>query len=346
MESALSKSGFLSRLRQRAAAPAPRRIVLCEGEDPRVAEAAVECHRLGFARPQLVGSREAVLERLSELGAADSPGIDILDPSDSEHSGQLADEYHALRKSKGLSRDEAMEAIQAPHVFAALMTRLGFSDGMVGGAVTATADIVRAALQVVGPAPGTRLVSSFFLMLLYEPHHARKGALVFADCGLVIDPSPDELARIALDSAASFSSLAGEAPRVAMLSFSSFGSASHPSVDKVRRAVEAARSQDPGILVDGEMQFDAAFDPGVARAKRAGFEGPGPALEGDANVFIFPNLDAGNIGYKIAQRIGGATAIGPVLQGLAKPVNDLSRGCDSEDVLNMIAVTGIQAGAG
>ena len=184
------------------------------------------------------------------------------------------------------------------------------------------------------------MVSSFFLMLFCQPNHSVQGAHVFADCALVVDPTPEELAGIAQASAASFHGLTGETPRVAMLSFSTQGSAKHPKVSKVTEATQIAREADPDLLIDGDLQFDAAFVPEIARTKAEG-----SAVAGQANVFVFPNLDAGNIGYKIAQRIGGATAIGPVLQGLAKPANDLSRGCSAEDVLHLIAITVAQASA-
>ena len=211
---------------------------------------------------------------------------------------------------------------------------------MIGGAVATTAHTVRTALRVIGPAPGTRLVSSFFLMLLCDAAHGRKGGFVFSDCGLVVDPTAEELAEIALAASDSCASLLGEEPRVAMLSFSTMGSATHARVDTVRTATELVRARRPGLRIDGELQFDAAFVPLVNAGKA-----PGSATRGEANVLIFPNLEAGNIGYKIAQRIGGALAIGPVLQGLARPANDLSRGCTAEDVHALIAVTATQPAA-
>ena len=197
---------------------------------------------------------------------------------------------------------------------------------------------MRTAIQVIGPKPGSKLVSSFFLMLFCKEHHDKKGAHIFADSGLVIDPTAEEMAQIAASSAESFVTLTGETPRVAMLSFSTLGSASHSSVSKVVTATELAKAANPNLLIDGELQFDTAFVPNVAASKAK--DSP---LGGDANVFVFPNLDSGNIAYKIAQRVGGAVAIGPVLQGLDKPANDLSRGCSSEDILHMIAVTAAQA---
>ncbi len=225
-------------------------------------------------------------------------------------------------------------------MFATLLVKTGKADGTLGGAATATAEIVRTAIQVIGPAKGARMVSSFFLMLFCKDHHEKKGAFVFSDAGLVIDPSAAEMADIARASATSFAELTGDTPRVAMLSFSTRGSAKHERVSKVTEATAMVREASPELIVDGELQFDAAFVPDVAQAKA-----PNSALVGNANVFVFPSLEAGNIGYKIAQRMGGAQAIGPILQGLAKPANDLSRGCSAEDILFMIAVTSAQCQA-
>ncbi|EYR79266.1 phosphate acetyltransferase [Shinella sp. SUS2] len=317
---------------------APRHIVLAEGEDPRVVEAAVRAVRAGIAGITLVGSRTAVEERLAAAGA-DAGEIRIEDPASSPLTRRLAAAYHALRKNKGVDAAAAAEAARSPLVFAAMMVREGEADGTVGGAVATTADTVRAALQTIGRAPDVGLVSSFFLMMLCEAHHVKKGAFVFADCGLVVDPDAAGLADIAVMSARSFEALAGKPAKVAMLSFSTAGSAAHDRVSKVVEATRLAHAAAPGLVIDGELQFDTAFVEAVSAAKA-----PNSALHGEANVFVFPNLDAANIGYKIAQRIGGATAIGPILQGLAKPANDLSRGCNADDVFHMIAVTVVQAG--
>ena len=323
-----------------AARSAPRHIVLAEGEDPRVVQAAVRAAREGIAGITLIGSREIVEERLAAAGA--TPGeIEVQDPASSPLAPRLADAYHVLRKGKGVDAAAAADAIRSPLVFAAMMVREGHADGTVGGAVATTADTVRAALQTIGRAPGVGLVSSFFLMMLCEPHHVKKGAFVFADCGLVVDPDAAGLADIAVMSARSYEALAGKPAKVAMLSFSTAGSASHERVSKVVEATRLAHAAAPGLAIDGELQFDSAFVEAVSAAKA-----PHSALHGEANVFVFPNLDAANIGYKIAQRIGGATAIGPILQGLAKPANDLSRGCNADDVFHMIAVTVVQAAAG
>ncbi|MEX0311039.1 MAG: phosphate acetyltransferase [Tateyamaria sp.] len=274
----------------------------------------------------------------SEKGGADVDGIDIHDPATSPHTDRFATAFHELRKHKGMTLENAQKLIRNRLNYAAMLVHLGMADGTVGGAVETTSDTVRAALQIIGKAPNAHMVSSFFLMIYDRDHHTVQGVHIFADCGLVVDPNEQELAEIAQASAASYNALTGERPRVAMLSFSTSGSANHPRVSKVVEATRIAKTASPHLLIDGELQFDAAYVPEVASKKAKG-----SPLQGQANVFVFPNLDAGNLGYKIAQRIGGAEAIGPVLQGLAKPANDLSRGCSADDVLHMIAVTAVQA---
>lgn len=314
------------------------RIILSEGSDPRAVAAGHQAVSQGIARIGLVGTTAEIRAEFDAQGLEIPDGIEIHDPAASPLRDEMAALYHALRKHKGVTLDDAQAAVDLPHIFAALLVKSGHADGTVGGAVATTADIVRAAIQIIGTKPDTNLVSSFFLMLFCKDHHDRKGAMIFADSGLVVDPSADEMAQIALSSAGSFTRLIGETPRVAMLSFSTRGSAEHDVVSKVVTATDMARSRAPDLLIDGELQFDAAFVPDVAARKAEG-----SPLQGNANVFIFPNLESGNIAYKIAQRMGGAEAIGPILQGLAKPANDLSRGCSSEDILHMIAVTAAQA---
>lgn len=313
-------------------------IALSEGDDPRVVEGAVRAVKEDVARIILIGDGAKISALLDAHEGFDPTRIDILDPAHSSITTELAEALFNRRKHKGMTLEEAGQQITNRLTFAAMLVHQGIADGTVGGAVETTSDTVRAALQIIGTAPGTTMVSSFFLMLFCQDHHEVKGARIFADCGLVVDPNAEEMAEIARASAASYSALTGNTARVAMLSFSTSGSAEHPKVSKVVEATRIAREKDPNLLIDGELQFDAAFVPEVAAQKAT--DSP---LKGEANVFIFPSLNAGNLGYKIAQRIGGVEAIGPVLQGLAKPANDLSRGCTAEDILHMIAVTAVQA---
>ncbi len=328
----------LASLMTRAAA-APKTIAFAEGSDPRIVEAAVTALNAGLInKAHLVGPEADVQATLAKFDLDDPTGVDVHDPENSRIFGTLAERFVELRAHKGLSLELAKKATLDPLVFAALLVETGRADGSIGGAVATTSDTVRATLHVIGKAKGAPLVSSFFLMILPENHPLDRAAMVFSDCGMVIDPDANELAGIASQAADSFAALVGETPKLGMLSFSTHGSAKHERVTKVSEATEALKAARPDLIVDGELQLDAALVPSVAASKA-----PSGALQGSANVLIFPNLDAGNIGYKLAQRFGGAVAIGPVLQGLAKPSNDLSRGCTAGDVLAMIAVTVLQA---
>lgn len=319
------------------AARHPRRIALPEATDPRILAAAARLASEGIASPVLVGAREAIVARAAELGIGLS-GIPVEDPSNSPH--RAACEAAVRRAVEGTRHDprEAVRWIEDPVYFADALVAAGEADGCVSGAAHTTADTLRAALRVLRPGPGVKVVSSFFLMALREPAPAGDRILAFADCGLVPYPDAAELADIARRTAASFRRLTGGEPRVALLSFSTKGSASHEAVDKVVQAREALAASIPDFPFDGELQLDAAIDPGVGVSKA-----PGSAVAGRANVLVFPNLDAGNIGYKLVQRFAGAIAVGPVLQGLSKPANDLSRGCSAEDVVLVSAVTSLQA---
>lgn len=319
-----------------AARKAKPHVVLSEGDDPRVASAAVRAAREGLARISVVSNQEAF--RAQAEGLNGSEMVQVHEPAESPWLEEFTEAYFELRRHKGISRRDARHVMQTQLGFAAMMLRRRYADGTIGGAVNTTADTVRAALQIVGKAAGVNHVSSSFLMLLGEPFSR---SVVFGDCGLILQPTADQLTSIALASAETLRALTGLEPRVAMLSFSTLGSVppeAHESISRLRAARDAIRAQAPGLVVDGEVQFDAAIVPEVARKKA-----PNSELAGDANVFVFPSLSAGNIGYKIAQRLGGAIALGPILQGLAHPANDLSRGCSAEDVYQMIAITAAQA---
>jgi phosphate acetyltransferase len=306
------------------------RIVLPEGEDPRIIEGSLQAARDGLAQIVLLGD--------SKAATAHSELIDYIDPRTAPQLDSYAAAYHALRRHKGIDLVAAHKAMLAPLNFAAMMVRQGDAQGTIGGAVATTADTVRAALQIIGKAPASDVVSSFFLMLLPAPHSR---PVIFADCGLILQPTAEELASIAIASAQSLRALTDETPRVAMLSFSTMGSVppeAHESIGRIRHAISLIKQREPTLMVDGEIQFDAAIVPEIA-AKKAS-QSP---LRGHANIFVFPSLSAGNIGYKIAERIGGAVALGPILQGLAQPANDLSRGCSAKDVYQMIAITSAQA---
>ena len=299
------------------------RIVLSEGDDPRIIDAAKRASADGLARITLIGT-------------TDVAGVTVINPATSPNLDAYAQAFFDLRKHKGISEDAARKTVLTPLAYAAMMVRMGDADGTIGGAVETTSNVVRVALQIIGKDPNVDTVSSYFLMLLDGTR-----PIVFADCGLVIQPTAPELASIAIASAASLTAMTGLDPKVALLSFSTKGSVpkgAHESLTRIDDALALIKARSPDLPVDGELQFDAAIVPDVA-AKKA----PNSRVAGDANVFVFPSLSAGNIGYKIAQRIGGATALGPVLQGLAKPANDLSRGCSTEDVYQMIAITGAQA---
>ena len=299
-----------------------RRIILSEGDDPRVAEAARRLTAEGLARVTLMNGPEVA-------------GVERILPAEAPDLAEMADHWHRLRAAKGMTAARALEEMRDPIRQAAMRVRLGQADGTVGGAITTTADTVRAALQIIGKAPGAGIVSSFFLML---PPGDAFWPMIFSDCGLVITPDAEQLAAISISAAESCRLLLDEQPRVALLSFSTAGSAEHPSLGRIREAVARIREADPDLEVEGEIQFDAAIDDAI-RAKKA----PDSRLTARPNVFIFPDLAAGNIGYKIAQRIGGMDAIGPILQGLARPANDLSRGCSVEDIVAACAVTAVQA---
>ncbi|MBP5222671.1 MAG: phosphate acetyltransferase, partial [Lachnospiraceae bacterium] len=286
----------------------------------------------------MVGSEEKIMDGAGWL-EVDLSGIKVIDPHKTDKFEEYVNLLYETRKAKGMTPEKAREILLNDYLtFGIVMVKANDADGMVAGACHSTADTLRPALQILKTAPGVKLVSAFFVMDTQFKDLGENGTFIFADCGLNQDPSAEELAAIADTSAKSFRLLVGPKPVIAMLSHSTKGSAKHPLVDKVVEATKIANAQYPQLLLDGELQLDAALVPSVAKSKA-----PGSPLGGKANILIFPNLDAGNIGYKLVQRLGGAEAYGPMLQGIAKPVNDLSRGCSWEDIVGVVALTAVQA---
>ncbi|KKD61808.1 phosphate acetyltransferase [Grimontia sp. AD028] len=312
------------------------KIVLCEGDDKRILIAAAQAQQDGIAKVVLVGEREK-LQLAADEANVRLDDFEVIEPQSSPLTASLSELYLALREKKGITPTQALQETLKPLNFANLMVAKGLADGSVAGAVHTTKDVVRSAIQIIGLDGTSTIVSSFFLMMLCQPFHTLKGGLIFSDCGLVIDPSDEELASIAIAAAKNAETLLMEEPKVAMLSFSTSGSAQHESVSKVVRASQRVKQQLPDIAIDEDIQLDAAIVADIAKKKL-----PNSNVKGKSNVLIFPNLEAGNICYKLAERVGGAVAIGPLLQGLAKPANDLSRGCSVDDIVNVIAVTVVQ----
>jgi phosphate acetyltransferase len=323
-------TGVIERIRAEARAR-PRRLVLVEGEDERIVAGAARLATLGLADVTLLSNPQAVAATAARAGV-DLERVAVEDPQRPESVEQTRAALIAARGER-LASVEARDLARDPLFQAATLVRTARADCVVAGAVRTTADVVRSALWLLGRAPGITTVSSFFLMVMAPRDGVPERAMTFADCGVVPDPSPEQLAEIALLAADRHERLTGETPRTAFLSFSTHGSAEHPKVDKVRHAVSQARAARPDRAFDGELQVDAALD-----AEVAGRKAPGSAVAGRANVLVFPDLDAGNIGYKLVQRLAGAAAYGPILMGLARQATDLSRGCSTEDVVNVSTI--------
>lgn len=313
-------------------------IVLPETTDKRTLIAAAHILKEGIANIIMIGNEEKIMDGATWL-EIELDGVKIIDPENCEKLDEYVELLYEIRKTKGMTIEKARDILHKdPLTFGVIMVKANDADGMVAGACHATADTLRPALQILKTAPGVKLVSGFFLMCVPDCEFGDNGTFLFADCGLNQDPTAEELAAIADSSAKSFKSLVGSKPIIAMLSHSTKGSAKHALVDKVVEATEIAHEQYPGLCIDGELQLDAALVPAVAKSKA-----PESEVAGKANVLIFPNLDAGNIGYKLVQRLAKAEAYGPMLQGIAKPVNDLSRGCSWQDIVGVVALTAVQA---
>ncbi len=312
-----------------------KKIVLPETNDQRTIDAANIILQEGIADLILVGNKDEILSRAQNC---DLSKAEFIDPKNYENIDKMIDGLVEIRKSKGMTRDEAEKLLQDPLYFGVMLVNNSLADGMVAGAVNSTANVLRPSLQILKTAKGTKLVSGFFIMNVPNCEYGENGIFIFADCGLNQDPNAEELANIAISSADSFKSLIGKEPIVAMLSHSSIGSAKHALVDKVVEATKIAKELAPNLKLDGEFQLDTAIVPEIAEKKA-----PNSLVGGKANVLIFPNLDAGNIGYKLVERLAKAEAYGPILQGIRKPVNDLSRGCNANDIVGVVAITSLQA---
>lgn len=327
---------FIENIKQRAKQDI-KTIILPEAEDKRVLEAASKVIMQGFAKVILIGDKEQI-EKDSYENNIDLSGVEIIDIKTSAKKQEYAQKLFELRQAKGMTEEEASKLIEEPIYFGMMMLKNGEADGLVSGAAHSTSNTLRPALQILKTAPNTKLVSAFFVMCVPNCEYGEHGTFIYGDSGLNQNPNADELSEIAISSAQSFKSLVGAEPKVAMLSYSTYGSAKSELTEKVIEATKLVKEKAPDLLVDGELQVDAAIIPEVSKSKA-----PGSPLEGNANVLIFPDLNAGNIGYKLTQRLAKAEAYGPLCQGIAKPVNDLSRGCSSDDIVGVVAITAVQA---
>lgn len=312
-------------------------IILTESEDVRVLKAAEKVRNEEFAKIILIGD-ENDATKLAKENDIDISGIEIINPQTSEKFDEYVNAFYELRKAKGMTLEKAKEMLKDNMYFGTMMVKQGDADGLVSGACHSTANTLRPALQILKTAPGTKLVSAFFLMVVPDCKYGENGIFVFGDSGLVENPTPEELSEIAISSSKSFEQLTGKQSKVAMLSYSTYGSAHSELTEKVIEGTKLLKEKMPNLVCDGEIQLDAAIVPEINASKA-----PGSPLKGQANTLIFPNLDAGNIGYKLVQRLAKAEAYGPLCQGIAKPVNDLSRGCNSDDIVGVVAITAVQA---
>lgn len=327
---------FLDAIKARAKAD-KKTIVLAEGEEPRTIEAAEKVLKEGIANLILLGDEDVIR---AHAAGHDISGAAIINPVKADNYRAFCEQFCEMRKAKGMTMDVAEKTIANTLYYGCMMVKNGMADGMVAGAVNSSANVLRSALQTVKTAPGTKLVSAFFIITIPDCEYGENGTFLFGDCGLVENPDAEQLSEIAISSAKSFKTLVQAEPKVAMLSYSTYGSAKNPLVDKVVEATKLAKEKAPDLQLDGELQLDAAIVEAVGKSKA-----PGSPVAGHANVLVFPDLNAGNIGYKLAQRLGKGEAYGPVTQGIARPINDLSRGCVADDIVGVVAITCVQAQA-
>ncbi|MDN5314936.1 MAG: phosphate acetyltransferase [Clostridiales bacterium] len=326
--------GFIDSIIEKARSDR-KKIVLPESYDPRVVEAAAKIMQKDIADVVLLGDRAKIQ---AAAPSWDVSGATVIDPAASEYYESFIEAFYEMRKAKGMTLEKARETMLDPLFFGVMMVKQNLADGMVAGAINSTSNTLRPALQILKTAPGTKLVSAFFMMIVPECDFGANGTFLFADSGLMEDPNADQLSEIAISSAKSFRQLTGIEPNVAMLSYSSYGSAKSHLTEKVIEATRLAKEKAPELNLDGELQLDAAIVPEVGQSKA-----PDSSVAGKANVLVFPDLNAGNIGYKLVQRLAKAEAYGPVTQGIARPVNDLSRGCSADDIVGVAAITAVQA---
>lgn len=327
---------FIEKIKERAKKQI-KTIVLPEAEDIRVLKAAEQITKEGFAKVVLIGNINKIQEQAQKQNI-NIENIEITNPESSEQKATYANKLYELRKEKGMTIEQAKELILNPVYYGMMMVKLGEADGLVSGAAHSTSDTLRPALQILKTSKNTKLVSAFFIMVVPNCEYGENGTLIFADSGLNEEPNAEALSEIAISSSKSFKQLVGEEPKIAMLSYSTYGSAKSSSTEKVIEATKLVKEKEPQLLVDGELQLDAAIVPEVAE-----FKAPASPINGKANILVFPDLGAGNIGYKLVQRFAKAEAYGPLCQGIAKPVNDLSRGCSYKDIVGVVAITAVQA---